>query len=144
MRHAQVFWVRGDDSGAAVLHDPVLQRMVVEPRIIGDAALATPDWVIDVRWRPGVTDNRGQAAAEAMGLMSETRSRPESVASGETYHVWCGDTESGSAPANARESLMSWARQSLANPLVQDVFIQDWSGHERRQWTGRVAKRKKS
>lgn len=150
IRHAQVFWIQGDDSGARVLHDPVLQRMVVEPAVVpdfksdissdtgNDAVSTNPDWVIDVRWRPGVTDNRGQAASEAMGLMSETRSRPSSVASGETWQVWSSRRSSaGKDQDRDREALRVWARQTVANPLVQDIFVRDWNEHTQSTvWSG--------
>ena len=127
IRTAQVFWITGDSSGAAVLCDPVLQVMVSAPRVIGEPVpdQAEPCWVIDVRWRAGVTDNRAQAASEAMGLMSETRSRPDQVSSGETYQVWCD----ASASMSLLESLKSWARQELANPLVQEIMVRGWKDH---------------
>ncbi|NDE14496.1 phosphoribosylformylglycinamidine synthase [bacterium] len=127
IRQAQVFWITGDDSGARVLYDPVLQTMVASARMIGHGVgnAEAPDWVIDVRWRAGVTDNRAQAASEAMGLMSDTRSRPDRIASGDTWQIWCDASASG----NSRDVLLAWARQELANPLVQEIIVRDWKDH---------------
>ncbi|MDD6088932.1 MAG: AIR synthase-related protein [Desulfovibrionaceae bacterium] len=48
----------------AALHDPVLQEAALTPLPIGDA-----DWIIEVGFRPGVTDNEGKTARNTAALV---------------------------------------------------------------------------
>ncbi|MCL1888979.1 MAG: phosphoribosylformylglycinamidine synthase, partial [Desulfovibrionaceae bacterium] len=47
----------------AVLHDPVLQEAAPVPFAMG------ADWVAEVGFRPGVTDNEGRTAEETVTLL---------------------------------------------------------------------------
>ena len=49
---------------AGPLSDPVIQRFAVNTPLAGDF-----DWLIEVGFRPGVTDNVGKTAREAIELL---------------------------------------------------------------------------
>ena len=69
-RIVKVFTIQGvDDDGIAriletgALHDPVLHEASLEPVAKGF------DWIIEVGFRPGVTDNEGRTARESVALV---------------------------------------------------------------------------
>ena len=120
----QVFWVTGAAGiDTTVLSDPLLQTRIES---IGESVTAVgspPTLVIDVRWRAGVTDNRAQASAEAMDLLSTAAT----VASGDVYYVYCDDGVQ--ADEDLRILVGAWARREVANPLVQKITVRAWCEH---------------
>ena len=112
----KIFTVDGLDAEAVeavikagVLHDPVVQT--------ASAAPITPDvpadWVIEVSFRPGVTDNEARTAKEAIALalaLDEAGRKGLSVYTGVQYHI------AGLADQAAAEHV---ALDLLANDLLQ-------------------------
>ncbi|EKO39316.1 MAG: phosphoribosylformylglycinamidine (FGAM) synthase [Solidesulfovibrio magneticus str. Maddingley MBC34] len=112
----KIFTVDGLDAesveaviAAGVLHDPVVQT--------ASAAPITPDvpadWVIEVSFRPGVTDNEARTAKEAIALalgLDEAGRKGLSVYTGVQYHI------AGLADQAAAEHV---ALDLLANDLLQ-------------------------
>ena len=94
---------------AGVLHDPVVQTASAAP--ITPAVPA--DWVIEVSFRPGVTDNEARTAKEAIALalgLDEAGRKGLSVYTGVQYHI------AGLADQAAAEHV---ALDLLANDLLQ-------------------------
>lgn len=89
--------------------DPVLQRAHIAP-VAYEFKKGTPSFVIEVSYRPGVTDNPGQAAAEALAVRGITAK----VASGSLYFLF-GDIGADGAQKVAREL--------LANDLIQKADV---------------------
>ncbi|NBQ53587.1 MAG: hypothetical protein EBU49_08410, partial [Proteobacteria bacterium] len=119
----QVFWVTGPDIDTTVLSDPLLQYRIES---IGGSVTAVgspPTWVVDVQWRPGVTDNRAQASAEAMDLTDTTAT----VASGDVYYLYCAD--GALVDEDLRLLVGAWARREIANALVQKIAVRSWGEH---------------
>ncbi len=70
VRLIKTFVIEGLEEGRfeellqrGVLHDPVLQQASLEP------LAADFDWIIEVGFRPGVTDNEGRTAAASVALV---------------------------------------------------------------------------
>lgn len=105
---------------AGVLHDPVVQT--------ASAAPITPDvpadWVIEVSFRPGVTDNEARTAKEAIALalgLDEAGRKGLAVYTGVQYHI------AGLADRAAAEHV---ALDLLANDLLQRHDVKsaaEWS-----------------
>lgn len=134
----QIYWVTGESKATHVLFDSILQDRVDSAQASMARATqwapSSPSWVIDVRWRPGVTDNRGQAAAEAMdiNLSLGKNVRPQSISSGDVYYIHClSDAKRGVGRdlADYREILSVWAQREIANPLVQTISVRSWEEH---------------
>ena len=100
-----------------VFRDPVIQQATI------DAPLSLPfDWLIEVGFRPGVTDNIGRTAREAVERTLGIRmSRDEGVYTRKLYFV------TGKLP---REDADRIARDLLANDLIQTRAV--FAGGEER------------
>ncbi len=90
----------------AAIHDPVLHTASLQP-------LATlpeeTSWVIEVGFRPGVTDNAGRTARDTLALVLG-RARDFFVYTATQYHI------TAQLPREAMEHI---ARDLLANELIQ-------------------------
>ncbi len=64
----------------AALHDPVLQEASLSP-FASDA-----DWIIEVAFRPGVTDNEGRTARDTLALVLD-KARDFAVYTATQYHL---------------------------------------------------------
>ncbi|BAH77074.1 AIR synthase-related protein [Solidesulfovibrio magneticus] len=105
---------------AGVLHDPVVQTASAAP--ITPAVPA--DWVIEVSFRPGVTDNEARTAKEAIALalgLDEAGRKGLAVYTGVQYHI------AGLADQAAAEHV---ALDLLANDLLQRHDVKSAA-----QWT---------
>ena len=92
------------------LCDPVIQQSFVDGPAPGEF-----DWAIEVALRPGVTDNVGRTAAEAIALALDRAWREgESVHTSRQYRL--------DGPL-ARDQVERIARELLANELIQAVRI---------------------
>jgi phosphoribosylformylglycinamidine synthase len=72
---------------AGVLHDPVVQEASLAP--LSPAPDAT-DWVVEISFRPGVTDNEARTARDAIALaleLSAERKAALAVYTGVQYHI---------------------------------------------------------
>lgn len=91
----------------AALHDPVLHEVSLEP-------LARDfDWIIEVGFRPGVTDNEGRTAREILGVvlgLSKAEREGIKVYTSRQYLIQADMDEAGAHRI---------ARDLLANELIQ-------------------------
>ncbi len=112
VRLVKVFTVDGLDGeqlehlvGTAGLHDPVLQEASLTP-VASDA-----DWVLEVGFRPGVTDNEGRTARETIAIVLGLKKRESvSVFVSNQYHIYGALTEA---------QVDSIGKDLLANELIQ-------------------------
>ncbi|NUM88809.1 MAG: phosphoribosylformylglycinamidine synthase [Bdellovibrionales bacterium] len=128
-----VFWVKcGDgapieDSTARawagkIFSDPILHEVALgqeaEFRPLPSLSL-TPTWVVEVRFLPGVTDNVGNSATDALRLVSDfARDHAARVFSGKDVYLY-GDL--------SRDEAERVALESLANPLIEDIRVKNLS-----------------
>ena len=98
----------------AVLHDPVLQMARLVPAIDGGVDLASwshcPDWVIEVSFRPGVTDNEGHTARDTAALVLGKNRRELAVYTASQYQLW---------GKLSRDDALRIVQDLLANDLIQ-------------------------
>jgi phosphoribosylformylglycinamidine synthase subunit PurSL len=92
-----------------LLTDPVLQTYALEGALPEDA-----DWVIEVGYLPGVTDNVGRTAAEAIDLILGPNGRPDFVRTARVYAI------DGRLTRQEAERICVGA---LANPLVHGFEV---------------------
>ncbi len=92
----------------AVLHDPVLQKASLLP-------LPTQaDWILEVGFRPGVTDNEGRTAAETASLVLDLPQKSCTVFTAKQFHI------TGNLSFEEVERV---AKELLANELIQRFSI---------------------
>lgn len=100
----------------AALSDPVLQTASLDPQPT-DAA-----WILEVSFRPGVTDNEGRTARDTLALVLDIADRRSiAVYTANQYHI---------ARELDRETVESIARDLLANELIQRYAIksrEEWA-----------------
>ncbi len=118
----RVFTVAGLDGndavfasilGSGVLHDPVLQEASLT------AASTDADWVLEVGFRPGVTDNEGRTARDTLAFFLDVADRRSlAVYTAQQYHI-------KAAPGSPldRAAVERIARDLLANELIQRFQI---------------------
>ena len=91
----------------AALHDPVLHEVALEP-------LARDfDWILEVGFRPGVTDNEGRTARETLGValcLSKEELQGVKVYTSKQYLITADMDEAG---------IQHVAKDLLANELIQ-------------------------
>jgi phosphoribosylformylglycinamidine synthase len=112
----RVFTIDGlDDAVLAtiaeqgVLHDPVLQEASFT------AAPSDADWIIEVGFRPAVTDNEGKTACDTLALaLGIADRRSIAVYTANQYHI-----RSKMGRALDEEAVTAIARDLLANELIQ-------------------------
>lgn len=97
----------------AALHDPVLQMASLSPQP-SDA-----DWIIEVGYRPGVTDNEGHTARNTALLVlgrdaEKNAENPLNAYTAVQYHIW---------GALQQADVEHIARDLLANELIQRFRI---------------------
>ncbi|MDL2317117.1 hypothetical protein LJC59_08610, partial [Desulfovibrio sp. OttesenSCG-928-A18] len=107
---------------AAALHDPVLHDALTAPSAPPFAPEA--DWVLEVGFKPGVTDNEGRTArdtlAMVLGLGDKGAARGLAVYTATRYYLNCSLDRAG---------VERLARDLLANELIQRYAIKsrdDW------------------
>ena len=120
IRTRDVFTVSADitqeqaEKIAAELANPVLQD-----HRVGESAPGQPfdfDWIVAVGFRPGVTDNVGRTAREAVGdIIGRKLSRSEDVYSSVEYMF--------TAKNLSREQVETVAHGVLANQLIESVKV---------------------
>ncbi len=118
----RIFTVAGLESGPmarcledGVLHDPVLQEA-------GFSATGTDaDWVLEISFRPGVTDNEGRTARDTLSLaLGIDDRRSLAVYTAVQYHI---SAEPGKTLARADVERI--AKDLLANELIQRFQIKN-------------------
>ncbi|WP_462325943.1 AIR synthase-related protein [Desulfoplanes sp.] len=125
VRMLKVYTVTGLDQeevervvAIAALHDPVLHVPSLRP--LADDF----DWVIEVGFRPGVTDNEGRTAKESLvTALGIPENRCDSIAVyTATQYMLTGDLD--------RDGILHIAKDLLANELIQRFQIashQEWT-----------------
>lgn len=116
IRRAAFYLVESDSAekellqrqGREIFADPLIQILHTDGA--GEAALQNAAYIIDVSFRPGVTDNPAHSAAEAYALGGIKAQ----VASGRLYAV------SGKITRAKAEAI---AAGELANPLIEKISI---------------------
>ncbi len=113
----RVFTLEGLDQAEAqglieahALHDPVLHRASLSPLPLSEPA---PDFVLEVSFRPGVTDNEGRTARETAALvlgLSPDRAARAAVYTALQYRLY------GVADMDTARRI---GRDLLANELIQ-------------------------
>jgi phosphoribosylformylglycinamidine synthase len=98
----------------AVLHDPVLQEASLLPYRLG------ADWVAEVSYRPGVTDNEGRTAQETLSLVFPELAGQIRAYTSLQYHFY------GELSRKKAESIVTGV---LANELIERFELKsgaDW------------------
>lgn len=122
----RVYYVGGGltEAEAERIAAEFLADPLAEEYSVGPGHDISCDWAIEVGWRPGVTDNEGQVAAE---VLSEAIGRPMEVHSARLYRF-------RGVPGNGKFGAA--AAVALGNPLVERFrvsrpgageFAPDWS-----------------
>ncbi len=116
VRTVKVFTLEGLDAeqvgtlmDKSVLHDPVLQTVSLSP-LPCDA-----DWIIEVGYRPGVTDNEGRTARDTAALVLGVEDRTSLAVYTSVQYRITGKLE--------KEEVVRIARDLLANELIQRFEI---------------------
>lgn len=94
----------------SVLHDPVLQMVSLSPLPIAGA-----DWIIEVGYRPGVTDNEGRTARDTVAMVLGIQDRDSLAIYTSVQYRLHG--------AISREDAERVAKDLLANELIQRFAI---------------------
>ncbi len=102
--------------------DPVTQVTSLDRPLAHDLPFA-PDWVIEVGFRPGVTDNEGRIATEALALILDREPAPEEKVYTAVQYCIKGNLD--------HEQVKRLARDLLSNDLIQRTAIFKASDLER-------------
>ena len=94
-----------------LLHNPVIQKTAITRPL----ASASFDWVFEIGFLPGVTDNVGKTASETIGDFFREKAAKLEVFSSQEFFV------SGKFSENKIKQIA----ESLANPLIQRVHIKN-------------------
>ncbi|MBQ9536555.1 MAG: phosphoribosylformylglycinamidine synthase [Desulfovibrionaceae bacterium] len=100
----------------SVLHDPILQRAALDELI----EEPQPDWVIEVGFRPGVTDNEARTAREVAALALSIDRHAFAIYTATQYRI-CVDP----ALPLTETNLHSIASELLCNTLIQSYRLKD-------------------
>ncbi len=106
-------------AASELFSDPVIHRYAVD----GSLEAAPFDFSVVVSFRPGVTDNVGRTAAEALGELLNRPVGAEGGVSTATQYLLEGVD---------REQAERIARELLANDLIQNAAVQDFADWRRR------------
>jgi phosphoribosylformylglycinamidine synthase II len=131
----QIFWVKAADDvvipseeakswAEKVFCDPVLQEFHLvqsaEFRFAG-AGNIMPSFAAQIRFLPGVTDNVGRTATEALALLSSfAREHNVQVYTGKAVYFY-GDL--------SRNEVEKVAFESIANPLIEEIQVSPWNAY---------------
>ncbi len=106
-----------------------LRKVFTDPVVTQSAAnrLTAPvfDWLVEVGFKPGVTDNVGRTARALSGDVLNRKLDDSEQISTAIQYFFKGDNLS-------REQIMNMARQLLANTLIQTIQIfspEEWAAH---------------
>lgn len=127
----QLFWLKAHDDvdlppeevkgwAERVFCDPVLQEYALahQPEFRNSGAGLAPSFVAQVRFLPGVTDNVGRTATEALALVSAfAREHGVQVYTGKAVYLY-GDLSRGEVEKVANES--------IGNSIIEDIQVFSW------------------
>ncbi len=130
----QLFWLKAQEGeipfeeakrwGEKVFCDPVLQEFHLQHTTdfrFSSAGQLLPSYVAQVRFLPGVTDNVGRTATEALGLLGGlAREKKVTVYTGKAIYFY-GDLSKSEAERVAQEI--------VANPLIEEIQVLPWADY---------------
>jgi len=102
--------------------DPVIQESFIGTPAAADR---TWDWLLEVGFRPGVTDNVGRTAKEAILLITDAKLKPTEHVYTSRQYLLTGDLSEG--------DLEQIAKDLLANALIQRWIIVPWKKFDKRR-----------
>ena len=118
LRQVKVFTVDGlnkDEAeklvAEAIWHDPVMQVASLAPLPLEGL---TPDWILEVAFRPGVTDNEGRTARDTAAMVLRRERKDLAVYTAIQYRL-----QSAAGRTLSREDVERVARDLLCNELIQ-------------------------
>jgi phosphoribosylformylglycinamidine synthase len=110
--------------GERVFRDPVLQEIQFshqEQFRFSGAGSLLPSFVVQVRFLPGVTDNVGRTATEAVRLLSAwAREKEVTIFTGKAVYFY-GDLSKAEVERAASEI--------IGNPLIEDMQVVSWKDY---------------
>ena len=106
--------------------DPVMEQGSVNARLLDDSTVfpVPPQIVIQAGFKPGVTDNAGQAGLDGLLTLFPHLSSDSAVATTRTYAFW-GVPDNTSA---------DWLAGKLHNPMIERASISDQLDCEKSVW----------
>lgn len=108
-----------EEYAKSVLSDPVSEDFKVA--FLTEEA-GNADWVVEVYYLPGVTDNIGKSATEAICILEHKGIVKPEVVKDSDLQVYSGNTYYVQSEID-KEQLLELAEKYLANPLVQKINI---------------------
>ncbi len=106
--------------GENLFADPVTQEFSIDKPLAKDF-----NWLLEIGFKPGVTDNVGKTAKEAIGDISKEKFKPgEAVYTSKQYLI--------SGKELKRENIDNIAKNLLANDLIQHWLIADFESFKRK------------
>ena len=104
--------------------DPVTETFAIDAHLANGASGATFDFLIEVGFKPGVTDNVGRSSREGIAdLLGKPLSDADQVFTSRQFQLWGKLT---------RADAETIATKLLANPLIETYLIrskEEWSKH---------------
>lgn len=107
-----------DALGKDLFCDPIIQEFAVDLPLACDF-----DWIIEVGLKPGVTDNVGKTAKDAIEEILKIKFTPEQAVYGSRQYLISGKELT-------REDMDHIAKGLLANDLIQGWLIFDRAGYK--------------
>ena len=118
IRQIKVYTVDGLDAAQVnrlvdegIWHDPILQQASLEPLPFVEPA---PHWIVEVGYRPGVTDNEGRTARDTAAMVLGIARDSLHVYTSVQYRITCTPDR-----MLGREEVEALARDLLCNTLIQ-------------------------
>ena len=118
IRQIKVYTVDGLDAAQVnrlvdegIWHDPILQQASLEPLPFVEPA---PHWIVEVGYRPGVTDNEGRTARDTAAMVLGIARDSLRVYTSVQYRITCTPDR-----MLGREEVEALARDLLCNTLIQ-------------------------
>jgi phosphoribosylformylglycinamidine synthase len=117
VRTRDVYTVEGELTAAAAARIAAeLAHPVLQAGVVGETRGLACDWLVRVGFRPGVTDNVGRTAHEAIGDIVGRHLRDDE-------HVFSSIEYLLDAPQLSRQDAERIARGLLANELIETVLV---------------------
>ncbi len=118
----KIFWIKGENSetskldfwGRELFSDTIIQNYYYNNDKIelGDK---NPNFVLEIQFKPGVTDNSGVAAAEALNLIEKKSGESEyKVFSGKNFFFWTDASI---------DKIVTISKEMLANDLLEEITV---------------------
>ncbi|MFN8370771.1 MAG: AIR synthase-related protein [Bacteriovoracaceae bacterium] len=118
----KIFWIKGTDEnlsrldfwGKELFSDTIVQNYYFDNSKI-DLGNTNPNYVLEIQFKPGVTDNSGVAAAEALNLIEKkTGESAYRVFSGKNFYFWT---------KVSIDKIITIGKELLANDLLEEIIV---------------------